>query len=98
MDIEQRVYERLVIPGDVLINHRENTICCKIENISNYGAYLKVDDPAAIYGIEIGDSVTFSITTPDIPTKELSGQILRRSSEGKDVFLAVYFIQPYMLN
>jgi len=98
MNAEQRSYERLIIPGDVLINHRENIICCQIENISNYGAYLKVEDTVGIYNINIGDSVTFSITTPDIPTRELSGQILRRCSDGGNIYLAVYFMQPYNLH
>ncbi len=98
MDVENRRYERLVIPGNVMINHRKSTISCQIENISNYGAYIKVDVPESINGIEIGDTVTFSITTPNIPTKELTGQILRRSMEGDDIYLAVYFMQPYPLN
>jgi len=95
MGIEQRRFERLIIPGDVLINHRNNTILCQIENISNYGAYLKVGNPLHVNGIEIGDNVTFSITTPNIATRELSGQILRQSMEEEAVFIAVYFIQPY---
>ncbi len=95
MGIEQRQYERIIIPGDVIINHRNNTICCQIENISNYGAYLKVGSPMQSSDIEIGDNVTFSITTPDIATRELSGQILRQSMEDDKIYLAVYFIQPY---
>ncbi|HNX23062.1 MAG TPA: PilZ domain-containing protein [Spirochaetota bacterium] len=95
MGDEKRRYERIVIPGEVLINHRDFIIQCWIENISNYGAYLKVGSPINLQGIEIGDNVTFSITTPNIATRELSGRILRRSMEGENVYLAVYFIEPY---
>jgi hypothetical protein len=95
MEDEKRRYERIVIPGEVLINHRDFIIQCWIENISNYGAYLKVGSPINLQGIEIGDNVKFSITTPNIATRELSGRILRRSVEGENVYLAVYFIEPY---
>ncbi len=95
MGSEQRRYERIIIPGDVLINHRENTILCQIENISNYGAYLRVGNPLHIDGIQIGDNVTFTITTPNIATREISGQILRQTMEEETIFIAVYFIQPY---
>jgi len=92
---EKRRYERIVIPGDVLINHRDSIIRCWIENISNYGAYLKVVGPIDPPNIEIGDNVTFKISARNIPPRDLSGQILRRSMDGGDVYLAVYFIQPY---
>lgn len=98
MGIEKRRSERIVIPGSVLINHRKNSINCRIENISNYGAYLKAENPVSTRDIEIGDNVTFSISTPKIATTELSGQILRRSSEGGDVYLAVYFMKPYIFD
>ncbi len=95
MCIEKRQYERFVIPGDVIINHRVNSIFCKIENISNYGAYLKVENPAHPSFIEIGDNVSFKINTPDADARELSGQILRCIFEGDKLYLAVYFMQPY---
>lgn len=95
MGIERRQYERIVIPGDVFINHRDNVIHCSIENISNYGAYLKVENQLRDHGIEIGDNVTFRISTRDIAERVLSGQILRRIMEGENEFLAVYFLQAY---
>jgi hypothetical protein len=95
MGIEKRRYERIVIPGDVLINYQNNIIHCQIENISNYGAYLKVDGPSGSYKIDIGDNVTFSISTPEIAARELTGQILRSITEGVSLYLAVYFFQPY---
>jgi len=95
MGIEQRQYERIVIAGDVLINHQNSTIECQIENISNYGAYLKVGNNCDPYCIEIGDNVTFNITTPKKPAKELSGQILRLTMEEETTYLAVYFFHPY---
>jgi len=95
MGIEKRRYERIVIPGDVFISHRDKVIHCSIENISNYGAYLKVGDRNSHHGIEIGDNVSFRISTPNITERELSGQILRLSMVDENVFLAVYFIQPY---
>lgn len=95
MSIEQRQYERITIPGDVIINHRISTIFCKIENISNYGAYLKVENPANPSFVEIGDNVSFRITAPEVEPKELSGQILRKTVENQCLFLAVYFMQPY---
>jgi len=98
MTVEHREYERLVIPGDVYIIHRDNSIRCRIENISNYGAYLKVRNSVDISGIEIGDNITFSIMTPDVEQSDMSGQILRRSSDGRDIYLAVYFMQPYPLH
>ncbi len=98
MGIEKRQYERLVIPGEVTINHQDFIIRCWIENISNYGAYLKVGDPKNPQGIQIGDNVSFTVSSPDIATQELSGQVLRRSMEGDNVYLAVYFIQPYTFN
>lgn len=95
MGIEKRQYERLVIPGDVYINHRENEIHCTIENISNYGAYLKVENVSHLNGMEIGDSVSFRISTPDIAERELSGRILRHTVEKGSQYLAVYFFQQY---
>ena len=95
MGIEKRQDERIVVSGDVLLNHLNNTIHCQIENISNYGAYLKVESLTHPPKIEIGDQVTFTISTPDIATQELSGQILRRSIESENIYLAVYFFSPY---
>lgn len=46
MGIEHRQYERLVIPGDVRVNHESYLLNCRIENISNYGAYLRVEEPS----------------------------------------------------
>lgn len=95
MGIEKRQYERIVIPGEVFIKHQDFIIQCWIENISNYGAYLKVGYPVNPQGIEIGDNVTFNISAENIARQELSGQILRRNLEGDNVYFAVYFLQPY---
>ena len=95
MGEEKRRYERLVIPGDVMISHHESIIKCWIENISNYGAYLKVGSPIDPPHVEIGDNVTFKVSASSIPEQEVSGQILRRCLEGEHAYLAVYFIQPY---
>jgi len=95
MGEEKRRYERIVIPGDVLINHRDSIIKCWIENISNYGAYLKVGGPIDPPNIEIGDNVSFNVSAQDIPPRDVSGQILRRSIDDGNIYIAVYFIQPY---
>jgi len=95
MGIERRRDERIVISGNVLINLRDTAINCSIENISNYGAYLKVENPDRCNNIEIGEKVTFNISTPDFSAMKLSGQILRRSMENQIMYLAIYFFQPY---
>lgn len=95
MNSEKRKDERIVIPGEVEINHRNKTIQCRIENISNYGAYLKVENSSDSNGINIGDSVSFRISTPEIAVQELSGKILRSTIEDCILYIAVYFFSPY---
>lgn len=95
MNSEKRKNDRIIIPGEVQINHRSNILQCRIENISNYGAYLKVEDSSDSDGIKIGDSVSFRISTPEITVRELSGKILRSTIEDCKLYLAVYFFSPY---
>ena len=95
MGIEQRKEERIVVSGDVMLNLRDIVISCQVENISHYGAYLKVVGPSQNHGIVIGDNVTFNISIPDYSPQELTGRILRLMNEEKNLYLAVYFLQPY---
>ncbi len=98
MVTDKRRDERIVIPGDVMIDIGSEFIQCSIENISHYGAYLKVGNGDSNHRFDIGKSVRFSIKAQQISESELTGQILRQINEGGETYIAVYFMKPVTLN
>ncbi len=92
---EKRREERFEIFGNALLNMRNEAVNCQIENLSSYGAYLKVSNPHLPPLLEIGGEVSFDISVPNLAIQKLFGQILRLSLEDGNWYLAVYFAEPY---
>jgi hypothetical protein len=95
MRTERRQYERFPVPGTVLLNHENHVMNCQLENISRYGAYLRIGKESHSHYLEVGDYAAFSILIPDRETQELTGNILRIALNGVNNYLAVCFFQPY---
>lgn len=98
MFTEKRSEERLVIPGDVMVDAGDILIQCSIENISYYGAYLKVNNGHSNYRFDLGKNVKFSVKAKQISESVLTGQILRQIVEGENTYIAVYFMKPVTFN
>jgi hypothetical protein len=98
MGAERREHERFVFPGSVELNHNNYNLQCSVENISNYGAFLKIENQKNTHPIEIGDIVSFKAILSDKQPFELSGHILRAGIEMGHCYIAVYFIKPYEFN
>ncbi len=92
--MERRKYSRHDVQQDAFIKIRDKSISCNVQNLSNAGAYIRVDNQFAdeVLRNDIGTDVDVVFKSG---TQSIQGKVLRYMCEKDNLFIAVYFLQNY---